>query len=92
MNNFSHYILPDVSSYPKAMKNLSERKLDLFIKDIAKKIFHYGICLGMRTSNYGTENDKTEGLSLIEGYVESIDNLKPIKNVHVGWNNIFKKR
>ena len=43
-------------------------------------------------SNYGTENDKTEGLSLIEGCVESINSLKPIKNVHVGWNNIFKKK
>ena len=94
INNFSHYILPGVGSYPKAMKNLSERKLDLFIKDISKKnIPLLGICLGMQVlSNYGTENDKTEGLSLIEGCVESINSLKPIKNVHVGWNNIFKKK
>ena len=94
INNFSHYILPGVGSYPKAMKNLAERKLDLFIKDIFKKnIPLLGICLGMQVfSNYGTENNKTDGLSLVEGYVENINNLKPIKNVHVGWNNIYQKK
>ena len=94
INNFSHYILPGVGSYPKAMKNLAERKLDLFIKNIFKKnIPLLGICLGMQVfSNYGTENNKTDGLSLVEGYVENINNLKPIKNVHVGWNNIYQKK
>lgn len=92
INNCTHYILPGVGSYAMAMKNLSERKLDLFIKDIFKKnIPILGICLGMQVlSNYGTENNNTKGLSLIEGNVKSIKNLKPTKNVHVGWNNIYQ--
>jgi len=54
-----------------------------------KKTFYLGICVGMQLlSNYGLENIKTKGLSLIEGVVEKI----PVENEilpNIGWHNII---
>ena len=91
---FSHFILPGVGSYPNAMEEIKKRSFDSYLKDIVKKnLPTMGICLGMQLfSNYGYEIVKTNGLSLIDGKVESIENLQPKKKIHVGWNNINIKK
>ena len=51
-----------------------------------------GICVGMQVlSDYGYENDKTEGLSLIKGSVKKMETKEVLP--HVGWNSInFNKK
>ena len=72
------------------MKRLKENEIEKTIKFnvLTKKKPILGICLGMHLlASYGYENEKTEGLNLIEGEVLE---MKPqnYRLPHMGWNQI----
>ena len=93
-DSISKIILPGQGAYDYAMSQLD--KLDL-----RKKIIEYsekgmpilGICLGMQIlSDYGSENNNSKGLGLIEGNVEILKEI-PNKLPHLGWNSVkFKDK
>ena len=88
----THIFLPGVGSYSDVMKKIGEN-LDInFLKKkiLNDKLFFLGICVGMQIlSDYGYENGKHNGLSIIEGNVEKI----PTNDIlpHVGWNSLKTK-
>ena len=79
-------ILPGVGTFYKAMKSLKKNRLNNFLRDYAlNKRPLIGICLGMQLlAEFSNEIVKTEGLGIIPGWVDSINNPK----WHIGWNNI----
>ncbi len=89
-------ILPGVGSFDQCMNRI-QKKSDLVetLKEqviIKKKIF-LGICVGMQIlADYGYENQKTKGLSWINGDVKSLKKYlgysQNLKIPHMGWNNI----
>ena len=92
--NATHIFLPGVGSYSKVMQNV---KNTVNIKLLKKKLLEnramfLGICVGMQVlSDYGYENDKSEGLSLIKGSVKKMETKEVLP--HVGWNSInFNKK
>ena len=92
--NATHIFLPGVGSYSKVMQNV---KNTVNIKLLKKKLLEnramfLGICVGMQVlSDCGYENDKSEGLSLINGSVKKMDTKEILP--HVGWNSInFNKK
>ena len=89
-------ILPGVGSFDRCMnrirkiKDLVETLNDQII--IKRKPF-LGICVGMQIlADYGYENQKTKGLSWIDGDVRSLKNTicesQNLKIPHMGWNNL----
>jgi len=94
LKNCSHYILPGVGSYDKAIENIEKLKLNKFLDDQAfknKRPF-LGICLGMQIMlDYGYEGKKTKGLGWIQGEVISLKPKNGTKVPHVGWNQIELK-
>lgn len=92
--NATHIFLPGVGSYSQVMQNV---KNTVNIKLLKKKLLEnkamfLGICVGMQVlSDYGYENDKSEGLSLIKGSVKKMETQEILP--HVGWNSInFNKK
>ena len=92
--NATHIFLPGVGSYSQVMQNVKNR---VNIKLLKKKLLEneamfLGICVGMQVlSDYGYENDKSEGLSLIKGSVKKMETKEVLP--HVGWNSInFNKK
>ena len=83
-------ILPGVGAFPDAMKCLSEKKLDIFIKnEVAKSKPLLGICLGMQLLfDIGYEFSVTKGLGLIHGEVVKIKPSDGLKVPHMGWNEL----
>ena len=89
-------ILPGVGSFDQCINRIRKIK-DLVetLKDqviIQKKPF-LGICVGMQIlADYGYENQKTQGLSWINGDVKPLknflDNSLNLKIPHMGWNSI----
>ena len=89
-------ILPGVGSFDQCMnrirkiKDLLETLNDLVI---TKKKPFLGICVGMQIlADYGYENQKTKGLSWINGEVKPLknflDNSQNFKIPHMGWNSL----
>lgn len=88
IRNADKLILPGVGAFPDAMKMLRESGLVPVILDEAEKKPLLGICLGMQMLfENGLEFEKTQGLSLIPGYVKAID-APDLKIPHVGWNDV----
>lgn len=90
----SKIILPGQGAYDYAMSQLD--KLDLrkkIVEYAAKGMPILGICLGMQIlSDYGSENNNSKGLGLIEGNVEILNDV-PNKLPHLGWNSVkFKDK
>ena len=92
--NATHIFLPGVGSYGQVMQNV---KKSINIKLLKKKLLEnkamfLGICVGMQVlSDYGYENEKSDGLSLIKGSVKKIETEEILP--HVGWNSInFNKK
>ena len=89
-------ILPGVGSFDQCMQRI--RKINGLIETlndqiVTKKKPFLGICVGMQVlADYGYENQKTKGLSWIEGDVRSMKNsicaAKCLKIPHMGWNNL----
>ena len=47
-----------------------------------------GICLALEMFLEESEEGKLDGLKLLEGYVQMLDN-KQVKVPHIGWNNLI---
>ena len=80
-------IIPGVGSFNNSMNFLNSKfNIDELVNVLrTKKIL--GICVGMQIfAEYGYENEKTKGLSLIKGEVKKIKTNKVLP--HVGFNLI----
>ena len=75
-NNSTNYdivFIPGVASFSEASKLLKNDKLDLFLKEVKKNSYIFGICLGMQILfSKGFENGESKGLDLINGQVKLI--------------------
>ncbi|MDR3304430.1 MAG: imidazole glycerol phosphate synthase subunit HisH [Clostridiales Family XIII bacterium] len=81
-------ILPGVGAFPDAMRMLDERGLTDVIRVEARKKPLLGICLGMQILfEKGYEFEETEGLGLIDGYVDRIQ-APGLKIPHMGWDDL----
>jgi len=84
--NADMIVLPGVGSFKAGIKSLKEKKLDSFIKEIAKtekKIL--GICLGMQIFGKSSQEDGYfKGLDLFPYEVVSLFE----KKTHIGWNYV----
>lgn len=89
-------ILPGVGAFGDAMKALNELSLIPAINEIAEQQKPLiGICLGMQIlMSEGTEFGKFEGLDLISGTVERLDNPKSdlgfLKVPEICWNRMYR--
>jgi len=89
-------ILPGVGSFDRCMnriRNINDLVETLNDQIISRKKPFLGICVGMQIlANYGFENQKTKGLSWIDGDVKPlkdfISDLPNFKIPHMGWNNL----
>ena len=97
LKDASHIILPGVGSFSDCISNLenipnlvTELKNQITIK---KKRF-LGICIGMQIlAEYGYENNKCRGLSIVPGQVIALDSKNnKLKVPHIGWNNLEIKK
>ncbi len=93
-------ILPGVGSFDQCMNRI--RKINDLVETLNEQIItkrkpFLGICVGMQIlADYGYENQKTKGLSWIEGNVRSLKNSscmsRDLKIPHMGWNNLSIKK
>jgi glutamine amidotransferase len=81
-------ILPGVGAFPDAMSQLRKYGLVGIIRKEAVTKPFLGICLGMQVLfEKGYEFEETEGLGLIEGYVDKL--IAPgLKIPHMGWDDV----
>lgn len=95
--NYDIVFIPGVGSFSEASKLLKNQKLDLFLKEVKKNSFIFGICLGMQILfTKGFENAESKGLNFINGQVDLISSEKkkiilPIvgyKKIHIQNNEI----
>lgn len=85
-------ILPGVGAFPAAMDMLDASGLVDTIKQQAKKKPFLGICLGMQLLfEKSFEFEQREGLALIKGYVDKIDE-PDLVIPHMGWNKLEYKQ
>lgn len=81
-------ILPGVGAFPAAMKALRNSGLVEVVKTEAKKKPFMGICLGMQLLfEKSYEFEECEGLGLIPGYIDKIDEPQLVIP-HMGWNKL----
>ena len=81
-------ILPGVGAFPAAMEMLVKSGLVDTIKEQAGKKPLLGICLGMQLLfEKSFEFEECEGLGLIKGYVDRIDE-PGLVIPHMGWNKL----
>ncbi|SDB44313.1 glutamine amidotransferase [Ruminococcaceae bacterium FB2012] len=81
-------ILPGVGAFPAAMDMLKKSGLVRAIKEQAEKKPLLGICLGMQLLfEKSYEFEECEGLGLIKGYVDRIDE-PGLVIPHMGWNKL----
>ena len=81
-------ILPGVGAFPAAMQKLNESGLVETIKEQSQKKPFLGICLGMQLLfEKSFEFGEQEGLSLIKGYVDKIEE-PDLVIPHMGWNKL----
>ena len=83
-------ILPGVGSFANAMKNIKDKKIDIYLDEIVLKSNKpiLGICLGMQLLSKSSDEDGlTEGLGYIDAVVSRFQNLA-IKIPHVGFNQV----
>tara|TARA_B100000965_G_C19579432_1_gene752843 strand:- start:1370 stop:1969 length:600 start_codon:yes stop_codon:yes gene_type:complete len=87
LKKFDKIIIPGVGSYSNAIKKLKKKYFFDEIKEFANGKYILGICVGMQIlSDSGYEEKFTEGLKLVNGIVDKIENKAKIS--HVGWNNL----
>jgi imidazole glycerol-phosphate synthase subunit HisH len=83
-------IIPGVGTYKEAMSLLEKKRFVEAIITFANegKVL-IGICLGMQIlSDRGVESGLTNGLGLISGEVEKIEQVDNRKVPHLGWNEV----
>lgn len=81
-------ILPGVGAFNDCMKNVTDRKLDVFMKEevsAGKPLL--GICLGMQMLyEYSEENGISKGLGFLKGRVTKMITDLPVPEI--GWNEL----
>lgn len=93
LKNSSHIILPGVGSFDSGISALKESGFyDAINNDIKKfQIPLLGICLGMQMLFNGSEEGKSNGLSLIPDTLEKFNTGETkfnLKIPHMGWNYV----
>ncbi len=93
LNNLEKIVLPGVGAFADCMEGLLKQPglVDkLKTKVLVEEKAFLGICVGMQLlANYSSEYGHTEGLSWIDGEVNSIKIVTDhIKIPHMGWNTI----
>lgn len=92
----THIFLPGVGSYRQAIETLKKLNLFNFLKNLDYNNYKLmGICLGMQMLfELSTEDQFTNGLSLISGKIEKIKIKnqadKKFKIPNIGWFNLKK--
>ena len=84
-------LLPGVGAFRKAADMLKEKGLwDILKTEAEKGKPLFGICLGMQLLfERSTEFGDTEGLGLIDGFVDRIDTGSQVLKIpHIGWNTL----
>ena len=81
-------IFPGVGEASTAMKYLTERGLDILLKELTQPVL--GICLGMQLMCSHSEENDTQCLGIFE---EKVKHFQPaqsgIKVPQIGWNNVY---
>ena len=91
--NADYLILPGVGSYSYVSNYLSEKKIDIALKqqmlEFNKPIL--GICLGMQILfESSTEFGYSKGLGILEGNVKQFENHKSLPLPNIGWREVKK--
>jgi imidazole glycerol-phosphate synthase subunit HisH len=90
---FDIIFIPGIGSFSKASKLLKNSKFEHFINDSINKSLIFGICLGMQIFfSKGMENGNNLGLDLIEGNVDSLEDLNNNKKMIlpiVGFKEVY---
>tara|TARA_B100000941_G_C28498248_1_gene552332 strand:+ start:1586 stop:2215 length:630 start_codon:yes stop_codon:yes gene_type:complete len=84
----SHYILPGVGSFKRAMQNLKKMEIIPMIKScvINEKKNFLGICLGMQLLfDKSFEDGENDGLGLIKGEVKRLEKHLNLSVPNMGW-------
>jgi glutamine amidotransferase len=83
-------ILPGVGSFAQAMKQIREKELDVYLKELVvdNKKPLLGICLGMQLLGKGSPEDGVnQGLGFVKGEVSRFPEGS-LKVPHVGFNQV----
>jgi glutamine amidotransferase len=83
-------ILPGVGSFAQAMKQIREKELDVYLKELVvdNKKPLLGICLGMQLLGKGSPEDGVnQGLGFVKGEVSRFPDGS-LKVPHVGFNQV----
>ena len=80
-------VVPGVGSFPRAMANLRELRLDeLLLERVAGGTPVLGVCLGMQLAfERSSEHGGSEGLGILAGEVREL-RAGSRKRPHIGWN------
>lgn len=91
MGNFTHYLIPGVSSFDACVTALKERGFYDYFKNPGnlqgKKLM--GICAGAQILFESSEEGTEKGLGLLPGRVLRLQETDGIQVPHLGWNNII---
>lgn len=82
----SHIVLPGVGAAGHAMAQLRALGLAESLRNRKQPVL--GICLGMQLLFERCEEDRTEGLGILEGTVRAIDPGAGVKVPHMGWSRL----
>ena len=81
-------IFPGVGEASTAMKYLTERGLDILLKELTQPVL--GICLGMQLMCTHSEENDTPCLGIFEENVKHFQSgTSAIKIPQIGWNNVY---
>lgn len=83
--NADRVIFPGVGEASSAMKYLSERGLDITIRQLTQPVL--GICLGMQLFCSSSEENETECLGVVDLRVRGFA-AGDLKVPHIGWNRV----
>jgi glutamine amidotransferase len=88
LDKYAGLVLPGVGAFPGAMKRLKENNfVDFIEKFVVTGRPFLGVCLGMQLLfEWGFEDQKTAGLSLLKGTVIKMET--DYKIPHMGWNQL----
>ena len=89
-----HVILPGVGAFSDAMEKLNRFGLTEVIYEVVERqIPLLGICLGLQLLFESSEEGRgVKGLSILEGEILKIPNIKDLKIPHIGWNSLEIKK
>ena len=90
LDALSHVIIPGVGSFATAAQRLADRGWPAELRNFSRAGKPLaGICLGMHLLGIGgDEGGRSEGLGLIDGWVEKLDANQVPAIPHVGWNSV----